>query len=155
MMTPYHSKGRVGITCSAFDMLHPGHVSMLEEAKKHCHWLVCALHVDPSLEREDKDPPLQSLVSRYTQLRAVQWVDEIIPYETESELCDLFQLRHFDVRIIGSEYQNQMFTAKVINLMRGTEIVYNSRDHRFSSTMKRKQFKHGMHDETFLQDDED
>jgi glycerol-3-phosphate cytidylyltransferase len=132
---------KIGITASAFDVLHAGHVAMLEEAKAHCDYLVCALHVDPSKEREEKSPPLQNIVERYTQLRAVEWVDEIIPYETESDLCDLFNLRHFDVRIIGEEYRDKMFTGMVINHRRGTKIVYNSRSHGFSSTLKRNQIR--------------
>jgi glycerol-3-phosphate cytidylyltransferase len=79
----------IGITASAFDILHVGHVAMLEDAKKHCDYLICCLQVDPSLERPEKNPPLQSLVERYIQLQAVRYVDEIIPYEREKGLQEI------------------------------------------------------------------
>ena len=99
MTTKYPFK--VGITASAFDVLHAGHVAMLMEAKLHCDHLVCALHIDPSIENKKKQKPLQSVVERFFQLQAVRWVNEIIPYEKETDLCDIFNLRQFDVRIIG------------------------------------------------------
>ncbi len=140
MRTKYPS--RVGITASAFDVLHAGHVAMLTEAKLYCDKLVCALHIDPSIEnKRNKSPPMQTVVERYIQLSAVKWVDEIIPYETEADLCNLFNLRHFDVRIIGEEYFGKSFTGKDINLRNGTEIIYNKRRHDFSSTLKRMQIR--------------
>jgi len=123
----------IGITASAFDMLHVGHVAMLEDAKKHCDHLICCLHVDPSVERPEKDPPLQSLVERYIQLQAVCYVDEIIPYEREKDLQDIIELKTPDVRIIGEEYKFKEFTGKGLCPV----IHYNKRRHRFSSTEMR------------------
>lgn len=136
MTTKYPFK--VGITASAFDVLHAGHVAMLMEAKLYCDHLVCALHIDPSIENKKKQKPLQSVVERFFQLQAVRWVNEIIPYEKETDLCDIFNLRQFDVRIIGEEYFGKTFTGKVINEKNGTEIIYNKRRHDFSSTFKRE-----------------
>jgi glycerol-3-phosphate cytidylyltransferase len=80
------NKKIVGITCSTFDLLHAGHLIMLEECKKYCDYLICALQVDPSLDRSEKNKPVQSLVERFIQLDAVQYVDKIIPYNNEKEL---------------------------------------------------------------------
>ena len=92
-----------GLTASCFDFLHVGHVAMLEDAKKQCDYLICCLHVDPSIERPEKNPPLQSLVERYIQLQGLSSVDEIIPYEREKDLLDILQIKTPDVRIIGEE----------------------------------------------------
>ena len=129
---------KIGITCSTFDLLHAGHIIMLEECKQYCDYLICALQVDPSLDRQDKNKPIQSLVERYIQLNAVKWVDQIIPYTTEAELIEIFQACPIDVRIIGSDYIGKEFTAKEVCDERGIEIVYNKRDHKYSSTSLRK-----------------
>ena len=132
---------RIGITFSAFDLLHAGHIAMLEEAKSVCDYLIVGLHVDPSLERSNKNKPVQSLVERQIQLSAVRFVDEIICYNTEKELEDIFLTLPLDVRIIGDEYKGKEFTGKRICYQRKINIVYNKRDHSFSSTDLRKRTK--------------
>ncbi len=98
---------KIGFTCSTFDLLHAGHVQMLRDAKQHCDYLICGLQVDPSLDRSEKNSPVQTLVERYTQLKAVSYVDEIIPYQTEEDLKDILELYHLDVRILGDEYRHR------------------------------------------------
>jgi len=125
---------KVGVTFSSFDLLHPGHVLMLEEAKKQCDYLIVGLHLDPSLERSYKRTPSQSVVERYIQLKGSKYVDEIIPYVNEQDINDILRSYKIDVRIIGEEYKNIDFTGKDYCLKKEIEIYYNSRDHRFSST---------------------
>jgi glycerol-3-phosphate cytidylyltransferase len=125
---------KVGFTASAFDLLHAGHVQMLREAKEQCDYLICALQMDPSLDRRGKSTPVQTIVERYAQLKGVRYVDEIIPYSTEEDLEDILSMYHIDVRILGSEYRNKDFTGKDICRKRDIELYFNSRDHRFSST---------------------
>jgi glycerol-3-phosphate cytidylyltransferase len=128
----------IGITCSTFDLLHAGHITMLEECKKYCDYLICALQVDPSVDRSEKNKPIQSLVERYIQLDAVKYVDKIIPYNTEEELKTIFSSLDLDVRIIGEEYKDKNFTAKDICMKRNISFVYNKRDHDFSTSSLRK-----------------
>jgi glycerol-3-phosphate cytidylyltransferase len=111
---------------------------MLEECKKYCDYLICALQNDPTIDRETKNKPVQSLVERFIQLDAVKYVDKIIPYNTESELEEIFKSIDIDVRIIGSDYFNKEFTAKQICIDRGIKIAYNKRDHDYSTTSLRK-----------------
>tara|TARA_B100001093_G_scaffold57735_1_gene48814 strand:- start:6184 stop:6594 length:411 start_codon:yes stop_codon:yes gene_type:complete len=125
---------KIGFTASTFDLLHAGHISMLREAKTVCDYLICGLQVDPSIDRSDKNSPVQSLVERWTQLQGVKYVDEIIPYQTERDLEDILQMFHFDVRILGEEYKRDTFTGRAICSARNIELHYNKRDHRFSST---------------------
>lgn len=128
---------RIGITCSTFDLLHAGHILMLEECKQHCDYLICALQSDPTIDRPNKNKPIQSTVERYIQLDAVKYVDKIIPYSTECELIEIFKAFHIDVRIIGQDYVGRDFTAKDTCADRGIEIVYNKREHDYSSTQLR------------------
>lgn len=128
----------IGITCSTFDLLHTGHVIMLEECKKYCDYLICALQVDPTLDRPEKNKPIQSMVERYLQLEAVKHVDKIIPYSTEEDLKTIFMSLDLNVRIIGEEYKDQEFTAKNICQKRGIKLIYNKREHDFSTTSLRK-----------------
>jgi len=129
----------VGFTASTFDLLHAGHITMLREAKEHCDYLICGLQVDPSIDRPDtKNPPVQTLVERFTQLQGVRYVDEIIPYVTEKDLEDILQMVNIDVRIIGEEYKDTTFTGRAICASRGIEIYFNRRDHRFSTSDLRR-----------------
>jgi glycerol-3-phosphate cytidylyltransferase len=129
---------RVGFTCSTFDLLHSGHIIMLREAKEQCDYLICGLQVDPSLDRPEKNSPIQTVVERYTQLKAVSYVDEIIPYGTEKDLEDILTMYPIDVRILGQEYRDGTFTGRAICASRGIELHFNKRDHRFSSSDLRK-----------------
>jgi glycerol-3-phosphate cytidylyltransferase len=130
---------KIGITFSTFDLLHAGHIAMLAEVKNHCDYLIAALQTDPTIDRPDtKNKPVQSIVERQIQVSACRFVDEIVVYQTEKDLCDILLTLPIDVRILGVEYKDQDFTGKDICIKRGIEIVYNGRDHSFSSSNLRK-----------------
>ena len=125
----------IGFTCSTFDLLHAGHIAMLREAKEHCDYLIVGLQTDPTIDRpESKNPPVQTLVERWTQLDGVKYVDEIIPYATEKDLEDILSMYDIDIRILGEEYRDKEFTGRKICASRGIELHYNKRDHRFSTS---------------------
>jgi glycerol-3-phosphate cytidylyltransferase len=125
----------VGVTFSTFDLLHAGHVAMLREAKNHCDYLIAGIQTDPTIDRPDtKNKPVQSLVERYSQLSAVKYVDEIIPYQTEQDLKDILNMYEIDVRILGDEYKEKDFTGKDVCNKRGIDLYFNKRDHRFSTS---------------------
>ena len=126
-----------GFTCSCFDLLHAGHILMLEEAKLHCDRLVVGLQTDPTLDRPEKNAPLQSVTERYIQLAAVKYVDEIIPYSTEQDLSNLLKALPIDIRIIGEDYRDKDFTGKELNI----PLYYNKREHDWSSSALRKKIK--------------
>lgn len=130
---------KIGFTCSTFDLLHAGHITMLKEAKSQCDYLICGLQTDPTIDRPNsKNKPIQTLVERWIQLEAVKYVDEIVVYQTEKDLEDLFLTLNMDVRIVGEEYRNTNFTGKDICEQRGIELYYNKREHSFSTTELRE-----------------
>jgi glycerol-3-phosphate cytidylyltransferase len=130
---------KIGITFSTFDMLHAGHIAMLSEAKNHCDYLICGLQTDPTIDRPDtKNRPVQSIVERQIQLAACRYVDEVVVYQTEQDLIDLLLILPLDVRILGVEYQDKDFTGRHEGGERGIELVFNGRDHSFSSSSLRK-----------------
>ena len=130
---------KIGITFSTFDMLHAGHIAMLSEARNHCDYLIAGLQTDPTIDRPDtKNRPVQSIVERQIQLAACRYVDEVVVYETEEDLCDLLLILPVDVRILGVEYQDKHFSGKNECYQRVIELVFNSRDHSFSSSSLRK-----------------
>ena len=130
---------RVGITFSTFDMLHAGHIAMLSEAKNHCDYLIAGLQTDPTIDRPDtKNRPVQSIVERQIQLAACRYVDEVVVYQTEQDLVDLLLILPIDVRILGVEYEEKDFSGREECYDRGIEIVFNRRDHSFSSSSLRK-----------------
>lgn len=128
----------IGFTCSTFDLLHAGHIAMLREAKEHCDYLICGLQSDPSIDRTEKNSPVQTIVERQVQLSAVKYVDEIIIYNTEKDLEDILEMFHIDIRILGDEYRDKDFTGKDICKKRGIALYFNKREHRFSSSSLRK-----------------
>lgn len=129
---------KIGITFSTFDMLHAGHVAMLAEAKNHCDYLIAGLQTDPTIDRATKNRPVQSIVERQIQLAGSRYVDEIVVYSTEKDLEDILLTLPIDVRILGVEYQDKEFTGKEICLSRGIELIFNGRDHSFSSSSLRR-----------------
>jgi glycerol-3-phosphate cytidylyltransferase len=130
---------KIGITFSTFDMLHAGHIAMLSEAKNHCDYLIAGLQTDPTIDRPDtKNSPIQSVVERQIQLAACRYVDEVVVYQTEQDLIDLLLILPVDVRILGVEYEQKDFTGRGECYDRGIELVFNGRDHSFSSSSLRK-----------------
>ena len=130
---------KIGITFSTFDMLHAGHIAMLSEAKNHCDYLIAGLQTDPTIDRPDtKNSPIQSVVERQIQLAACRYVDEVVVYQTERDLIDLLLILPVDVRILGVEYEQKDFTGRGECYDRGIELVFNGRDHSFSSSSLRR-----------------
>ena len=120
-------------------MLHAGHIAMLSEAKNHCDYLIAGLQTDPTIDRPtQKNPPVQSIVERQIQLAACRYVDEVVVYQTEEDLIDLLLILPVDVRILGVEYQGLDFTGRQECVSRGIELIYNGRDHSFSSSSLRR-----------------
>ena len=125
----------IGFTCSCFDLLHAGHILMLQDAKRHCDELIVGLQTDPTIDRPDtKNKPIQSLEERRIQLEAVKYVDEIFIYDTEEELYKKLLFINPDVRILGSDYKGKSFTGEDLDI----EIYYHKRKHNYSSTNLRK-----------------
>jgi glycerol-3-phosphate cytidylyltransferase len=134
---------KIGITFSTFDMLHAGHIAMLSEAKNHCDYLIAGLQTDPTIDRPDtKNKPIQSIVERQIQLAACRYVDEVVVYQTEQDLIDLLLILPLDVRVLGVEYEHEEFTGKAECFVRDIELVFNGRDHSFSSSSLRKRVAH-------------
>ena len=129
---------RIGFTASQFDMLHAGHIAMLSEARNHCDYLIAGLQNNASWDRPEKNAPIQSIVERQIQLAATRYVDEIVVYNTEKDLEDILLTLPLDVRILGVEYRDKEFTGRDICVSRDNELIYNKRDHSFSSSSLRK-----------------
>jgi glycerol-3-phosphate cytidylyltransferase len=136
----------LGFTASAFDLIHAGHISMLEEAASLCDTLICGLHVDPSTERVEKSKPVQPLSERYIQLSAIKYVGRIIPYQTEEELLQIIALVRPNIRFLGEEYRDKAFTGRELCESLGVKIHYNSRRHGLSSTLQRARLAHAYPD---------
>lgn len=130
-------KYNIGFTCSAFDLLHVGHIMMLEECKLYCDILCVGLQTDPTIDRSEKNKPVQSYFERYKQLQAIKYVDEIHPYETEADLLVLLKEISPQVRFVGEDYRNRQFTGKGIE---NIDIYYNKR-YGYSTTELRNRIK--------------
>ena len=127
-------KDRIGFTCGAFDLLHTGHALMFEECKEYCKYLVVGVQYDPSVDRSDKNRPIQSYEERVTMVNAIKFVDEIVLYETEEDLYGLLQKIQPDVRIVGADWRGKEFTGHDLPI----KVVYNSRNHQYSTSHLRQ-----------------
>jgi len=125
---------KIGITFSTFDLFHSGHIAMLAEAKNHCDYLICGLQTDPTIDRDTKNKPVQSIVERQIQLAACRYVDEVVVYQTEQDLVDLLLILPIDIRVLGVEYESKEYTGKREGMLRGIQPIFNGRDHSFSSS---------------------
>jgi glycerol-3-phosphate cytidylyltransferase len=125
---------KIGFTCSTFDLFHAGHIMMLKEAKSVCDHLIVGLQTDPTIDRKEKNKPIQSIFERYVQLEACKYVDEIVVYGTEKELVDILLSYPINVRILGLEYTSKSFTGKYECEARNIELHFNNRQHSFSTT---------------------
>lgn len=134
-------KKDVGITFGAFDLCHAGHVIMFADCKRACDYLIVGLQVDPSLERDTKNRPVQSLYERYLQLQAIKYIDEIIPYTYEDEILQILMTRDIDIRFVGADYIGKDFTGKQTCFDRQIDICFTNRDHPFSTTELRKRIQ--------------
>ena len=124
----------IGFTCSCFDLLHAGHILMLKDAKNRCDRLIVGLQTDPTIDRPEKNKPIQSQKERYIQLEAVKYVDEVFTYDTEEDLYKKLLDIKPDVRILGSDYIGKSFTGDDLDI----EIYYHERKHNYSTTNLRK-----------------
>jgi glycerol-3-phosphate cytidylyltransferase len=131
-----------GFTCSAFDLLHPGHIVMLEECKNNCDYLIVGLQTDPTIDRPSKNKPVQTVYERYVQLTGCKYVDRIIPYDTEKDLENIIATLPINIRFLGDEYKSVKFTGKDICEYRGIKVFFNSpRLYSYSSTDLRTRTK--------------
>jgi glycerol-3-phosphate cytidylyltransferase len=124
-----------GFTCGTMDLLHAGHILMLKEVKKQCHYLVVGLHTDPTIDRPEKNKPIQSIEERRIQLEAVKYVDEIVEYDTEEDLVKLLKEISPEVRFVGEDWKDN---PNLTGIDLPIKIVFNTRDHNYSSTELRK-----------------
>ncbi len=131
---------KTGFTCGSFDLLHAGHILMLEECKQHCDFLLVGLQTDPSLDRPSKNRPVQTIYERQIQLAAVRFVDSVVIYDTEADLRNLLLVEQPKIRFVSEEYRVKPFTANDIEKI---EIHYNSRRHDFSSSELRARCQEG------------
>ena len=127
-----------GFTCGSFDLLHAGHVLMIKECKEYCDYLIVGLQTDPSVDRKEKNKPVQSFEERLIVLESIKWVDEVIKYDTEEELYqilnNMWEMEKINIRIVGEDWKNKKFTGCDLPI----DVVFNSRKHNFSTTELRK-----------------
>jgi len=124
-----------GITFGTFDLMHAGHVTMLEQCRAQCDHLIVGLQSDPTIDRPDsKNKPVQSLFERYAQLSACRFVDQIIPYDTEEDLANMLSILDVKKRFLGEEYNGEFIYAGDVCKLRNIELVYIERKHNYSSS---------------------
>ena len=126
---------KIGFTASTFDLLHAGHIAMLSEAKSQCDFLIVGLLTDPTIDRIEKNSPIQTTYERWIQAQAIKVIDMLIPFDTEEDLISMIKMIKPHVRIVGEEYKGTHHTGWDI---KDVEIYYNKRNHNYGSSQLRK-----------------
>jgi glycerol-3-phosphate cytidylyltransferase len=124
----------VGITFGSFDLCHYGHVLMFEECKQYCDYLIVGVQSDPSIDRPEKNSPIQSHEERLGLISSIKFVDEVKSYSTESSLVDMLKEINPDVRILGADHRGKEFTGHNLDI----KCIFNSRDHGYSTSELRR-----------------
>ena len=137
------NKKIIGFTCGAFDLTHAGHYLMFEEIRKKCDFLIVGLHLDPSVDRKNKNKPIQTLEERMIQLEACKYIDKIIVYKTEVGLYELLKKLKPDIRFMGADWKNRPNYSR--DRLPDMKVIYNSRDHNYSTTNLRKRVLKACH----------
>lgn len=119
------------------DLVHAGHCLMFKECKEKCDYFIVGLHVDPSIERKNKNKPIMSLEERLIILSSNKYVDYIIVYDTEEDLLYLLNELKPQIRFIGEDWKGKKFTGHDLPI----KIVYNKREHNYSTTELRQRIK--------------
>ena len=124
----------IGITFGSFDLCHYGHALMFEECKESCDYLIVGVQSDPSIDRPEKNKPVQSHKERIGIVSSLKFVDEVISYDTEADLIEILKKVEPDVRILGADHKGTQFTGYELPI----KCIFNSRDHGFSTSELRK-----------------
>jgi len=97
-------KRRIGFTNGCFDLLHPGHVSLLNQAKAACDRLVVGLNSDASVRRlKGADRPVQSEASRAAVLASLAAVDCVVVFHEDTPMKVIEALRP-ELLVKGADY---------------------------------------------------
>ncbi len=131
--------GRIGFTAGALDLLHAGHVIMLKECKAQCDYLIVGLHTDPTIDRPEKNKPVETVEERMIRLQGCKYVDKILTYDTEEDLYVLLKQLNPDVRFMGADWKDKENYSK--DKLPNIKVIYNSRDHNYSSSNLRERIK--------------
>jgi len=123
-----------GITFGSFDLCHYGHVLMFEECKQYCNYLIVGVQSDPSIDRPEKNSPIQSHAERMGIVSSLKFVDEVIPYNTESDLIKVLKKVNPDVRILGADHEGTEYNGHELPI----KCIFNTRDHGYSTSELRK-----------------
>lgn len=130
-----------GFTAGSMDLLHAGHVVMLKECKAQCDYLIVGLQTDPSIDRPEKHKPIETIEERMIRLKGCKYVDKVIVYETELDLFNLLKELKPDVRFLGEDWKGKQFTGDTLPI----KIIYNSRNHNFSSSNLIERIKNNVY----------
>ncbi len=125
----------IGITCGSFDIIHPGYIMLFKECKNQCDEFIIALQGDPTIDRPEKNKPVQTLEERKQILESIRYIDKVITYNTEDDLYELLQKEKLDVRFIGEDWRDKKYTGHDLPI----KIIFNSRSHDYSATKLKNQ----------------
>lgn len=140
MKVKYH----VGVMPGGFNLLHAGHLEALRYARERCSKLICIIVRDQSVKgHKAYQEPIED---RYLKLKALKYVDEVIPCENEDNMLNLLQLIEYDKYFLSEEYRFAGFEEgkRVVGL---DKLTYVPRNHNWSTTNEVRKIHDRLHEE--------
>ena len=130
------NKKIIGFTSGYFDIMHPGHIMMLEECTRYCDFLLVGVNEyktkTPQPDGRYKNDPIWTPEERLLMVSSCKYVGKAFLYDGEPDLYKFLKQNesNIDVRIIGADHKDKPYTGDDLNI----SVIFNNRDHDYSTT---------------------
>jgi len=118
-------------TNGCYDILHPGHIDLLNYASSLGDRLFVCLDTDERVKQnKGADRPINSLAVRSKIVSALKPVSAVLPFDSDEELCSIFEVFNADLLVIGEEYKHKNIVGEDFV----KKVIFYERDIRYSTT---------------------
>ncbi len=129
------AKYKKGFICGFFDILHDGHIDILQQAKSQCEYLIVAVGTDDFMRKRKHRESILNYEQRAEIVKSIRYVDEVVP-EFDLDKVAAFYKYDFDVMFAGEDHLNEKIYIEATKYLKelGVDTIYIPRKHSISST---------------------
>lgn len=133
-------KYKIGFVAGFFDIIHEGHIRILEEAKSQCEQLIVAVGTDEFMKVRKGRESVLSYSERIRIVESIKYVDKVVE-ETNLDKVAAYQKYHFDVMFAGDDHEQEpvyIRNAAILKKMYGVDTIYIRRSDISSTEIRRR-----------------